>query len=1077
MRKNILSLLLLLLLPGWALWLTGLTESQPTSAASNASISVDEVVASGLQAPVDITHAGDGSGRLFVVEQPGRIRVIKQGALLSVPFLDITSLVLYGGERGLLGLAFHPNYAQNGYFYVNYTRQTDGATVVARYRVSTNNPDVADSASAATLLVIPQPYANHNGGCLKFGPDGYLYIAVGDGGSGGDPQNYAQNKESLLGKLLRIDVNGGNPYAIPTDNPFVNQPGADEIWALGLRNPWRISFDRLTGDLYIADVGQNAWEEVNFQAANAAGGLNYGWRCREGAHPYNTSPPCNDPNFLATLIDPFTEYSHSEGRSITGGFVYRGTRYPDLYGIYFFADYVNGKIWSIKKLSDAPLTWSSRTLELDADFNISTFGEGEDGELYVANYYQGKIHHLVDPSGPVDLTEALKGSRKYASSPWADTLEEITYTIELKNNTLSPFVNAVLTDTLPTHLTYISGSLIASHGIVDDTQAPLLRWSGSLLSGVTTLRYRARVESLAKGSQNNTAFLSINGLPALSVSSSIYIPRPRLNTSNADFVLPGTQPNQLQTPLLDSADCDICHSAPIYDRWRGSVMSQSGRDPLMWAALAASNNVVPASGELCLRCHIPNGWFAGHSQDPSGGLMTAQELSNGISCQLCHRLVDPAPPAGSFDQASAIDAIIRQNLTHPIPANAIGNAMLVVDPNDNRRGPFELAQSFDYHTAFRTDFLGQSSEAVTRARLCGSCHNVFNPLLSWDASRNQYWPNRGTAQATSAAAPYYPIETTFSEWLNGDYATPQGVYAPQFAGAKPDGIVRACQDCHLTRASGMGADPGFNPFQRDCRITGCLPTHDFLGANTWLPQLLQVQAWRLNALGEKSYLDQNRQATQAFLSKAATLSVVLLEGDDNKTARVTVINESGHKLPTGYPEGRRMWLNLRAYDSNGNLVREFGAYDPTTGSVANDTKIYEVLQGITPELANLLGVEAGHSFHFLLNNTVLKDNRIPPRGFTNAKFNQDGLRPVGVSYADGQYWDTTEFIVPLETAQVVVTLYYQTASTAYLDFLRENGGLDGEMLHQLNITAPNSPQVVQIARFPERRYYFPLIFR
>jgi uncharacterized repeat protein (TIGR01451 family) len=1075
MRKTIPFLVLLLVVFSLFLWIIS-PFIQPSAAATNASISVSEVIASGLQAPLDITHAGDGSGRLFVVEQPGRIRVIKQGALLSTPFLDITSLVLYGGERGLLGLAFHPNYEQNGYFYVNYTRQPDGATVLARYRVS-SNPDVADASSATILLTISQPYANHNGGCIKFGQDGYLYIGMGDGGSGGDPQNYAQNKDSLLGKMLRIDVDHGNPYAIPADNPFVGQDGADEIWALGLRNPWRFSFDRLSGDLYIADVGQNAWEEVNFQPANASGGINYGWRCREGTHPYNSSPPCNDANFLATLTDPFTEYSHSEGYSVTGGYVYRGTRYPNLYGTYFFADYVNGKIWSIKKLSDSPLTWSTRTLELDADFNISSFGEGEDGELYIANYNQGKIHHLTDPSGPVDLAEALKGSQKTASSPWADTDEVITYTIELNNNTHTTFSNAVLTDTLPADLTYLAGSFSASNGSVDDSQAPQLRWSGTLPPGITTLRYQARVKSTAKGSQNNTASLTVNGLSALSLSSSVYVPRPKLNTSSADFVLPGTQPNQLQTPLLDSIDCDTCHSAPIYDRWRGSVMSQAGRDPLMWAALAASNNVVPNSGELCLRCHIPNGWFAGHSQDPSGGLMTAQELSNGISCQLCHRLVDPQPPLGTSDQASAIDALIRQNLTHPIPANAIGNAMLIVDPNDNRRGPFELAQSFNYHTAYRTDFLGQSGDAVTRSRLCGSCHNVFNPLLSWDASRNQYWPNSGTAQATAKSTPYYPIETTFSEWLQSDYATPEGVYAPQFAGEKPDGIVRACQDCHLSRATGSAADSGFNPFQRDCRTSGCLPTHDLLGANTWLPQLLQVETWRLNALGEKTYLDQNQQATQSFLRKAATLSVNLLEQGGSKLARVTVINESGHKLPTGYPEGRRMWLNLRAYDSNGTLVREFGAYNPSTGEVANDTKIYEVLQGITPEFAALLGVDAGHSFHFLLNNTVLKDNRIPPRGFTNANFDQDGLRPVGASYADGQYWDTTDFNVPPQTVRVVVTLYYQTASTAYLDFLRQNGGLDGASLWNLAQETPNASQIVQMVRFPDWRVYFPLVFR
>ncbi len=1046
-------------------------------AATNGNISVNEVVASGLQNPVDITHAGDGSGRLFVLEQPGRIRVLKQGNLLPTPFLDITSLVLFGGERGLLGLAFHPNYEQNGYFYVNYTRKEDGATVVARYRVSNTNPDLADPSSALSLLIVPQPYANHNGGCLQFGRDGYLYIGMGDGGSGGDPQNYAQNINSLLGKMLRIDVNSGNPYAIPPDNPYVNRAGADEIWALGLRNPWRFSFDRLTGDLYIGDVGQNAWEEVNFQAANAVGGINYGWRCREGAHPYSSSPPCNDANFLATLTDPFTEYSHSEGYSVTGGFVYRGALYPNLYGTYFFADYVNGKIWSIKKLSDSPLTWSPRTLEIQAGFNISAFGEGEDGELYIANYNQGKIHRLTDPSGPVNYRDALKDSQKIVSSVWADPNEVVTYTIELKNNTQATFAGAILTDTLPASLTYVWGSFSASNGTVDDSQPPLLKWSGSLPPGVTTLRYRAQIKPSTLGSQNNTAYLTINSSPALSLATSVYVPRPQLSTNSADFVLPGTQPNQLQTPLLDSTDCDICHSAPIYDSWRGSVMSQAGRDPLMWAALAASNNVVPQSGELCLRCHIPNGWFEGHSSDPSGRLMTAQDLRNGISCQLCHRLVDPFPPLGSSDQASAIDALIRQHLTHPIPANAIGNAMLIVDPSDNRRGPFELGSDFNYHTAYRTNFLGQSNDAVTRSRLCGSCHNVFNPLLSWDASRRQYWPNSGTAQATADAPPYYPIETTFSEWLNSDYATEAGVYAPQFAGDKPDGIVRACQDCHLTRAKGYAADLGFNPFERDCLNNGCLPTHNLLGANTWLPQLLLNSEWRLNGLSDRLYLEQNILATQTFLNKAVTMSVDLIEQANNKIARVRVVNETGHKLPTGYPEGRRMWLNLRAYNSLGTLIQEYGAYDPNSGQVAADTKIYEVLQGVTPELADLLQVNPGHTFHFLLNNTVLKDNRIPPRGFTNAKFDQDGLRPVGATYQDGQHWDETDFPVPENTARVVVTLYYQVASTEYLEFLHQNGGLDGEALHRLASQTPNAPQIVQVARFPDLRYYFPLIFR
>ena len=311
-------------------------------------ITVDEIVASGFTQPVHITHAGDGSGRLFVVEQPGQIKVIRDGVVEA--FLDISNTVLSGGERGLLSMAFPPNYASRGHFYVNYTRQPDGATVVARYAV-TFDPDVADPSSEEVVLVVPQPYSNHNGGQIAFGPgDGFLYVGMGDGGSGGDPQNYAQNPSELLGKMLRFDVETGDPltYTMPASNPFTQTVGyRAEIWVLGLRNPWRFSFDRDTHDLYIGDVGQNAWEEIDYQDADTPGGLNYGWRCREGTHTYNTLPPCDDPDWLATLTDPIAEYNHAEGRSVTGGFVYRGRDYPTLVGLYFFADYVEGKIWSM----------------------------------------------------------------------------------------------------------------------------------------------------------------------------------------------------------------------------------------------------------------------------------------------------------------------------------------------------------------------------------------------------------------------------------------------------------------------------------------------------------------------------------------------------------------------------------------------------------------------------------------------------------------------------------------------------------------------------------------------------------
>ncbi len=358
-------------------------------------ISVDEIVAAGFASPVLVTHAGDGSNRLFVVEKAGYIRIIKEGGVLPTPFLNITGIVDSGaGERGLLGLAFDPDYENNGLFYVNYTRTGDGEeqgdTVVARYTVSDADPDVADPDSAAILLVVDQPYANHNGGNLVFGPDGYLYIGLGDGGSAGDPDQHGQDNTTLLGAMLRIGVGQGVSYTIPLDNPYVGAEGADEVLAIGLRNPWRFSFDRETGDLYIADVGQNAWEEVDFLVAGTAGGANLGWPCREGAHTFSDAPPCDDPDWLATLTEPIAEYGHDQGRSVTGGFVYRGSDYPSLAGRYFYADFVEGKIWSIDTT-----TWSPPELELDTSLTISSFGEDERGELYVVDYGGGTVRRLT----------------------------------------------------------------------------------------------------------------------------------------------------------------------------------------------------------------------------------------------------------------------------------------------------------------------------------------------------------------------------------------------------------------------------------------------------------------------------------------------------------------------------------------------------------------------------------------------------------------------------------------------------------------------------------------------------------
>lgn len=338
----------------------------------------------GFASPVDIENCGDS--RLFVVEQDGLIRILNSnGTINPTPFLNITSLTNQSGEQGLLGLAFHPNYSTNGLFYINYTN-TSGNTVIARYSVNSGNPNLANT-TGTILLTVTQPFSNHNGGTLKFGSDGYLYIGMGDGGSGGDPGNRAQNINELLGKMLRIDVNSGSPYGIPPTNPYVGIAGADEIWAIGLRNPWKFSFDRQTGDLWIADVGQNQYEEVN-RATASESGLNYGWRCYEGNTAYNTAGCAAQ----STMKSPLFTTNHTNGFcSITGGYVYRGTQYPNFQGKYFFSDYCKAQIGSSDGLGNVSFstTFSGN--------NFVSFGEDANGELYVASI-NGTIYKLIDSS-------------------------------------------------------------------------------------------------------------------------------------------------------------------------------------------------------------------------------------------------------------------------------------------------------------------------------------------------------------------------------------------------------------------------------------------------------------------------------------------------------------------------------------------------------------------------------------------------------------------------------------------------------------------------------------------------------
>ena len=361
-------------------------------------------IANGFTKPVYVCQPPGDNDRLFVLEQKGIIKIIKNGMTVRKPYADLRNKVhnpiTPGDERGLLGLAFHANYQNNGFVYINYSDKNDH-TIVSRFRVA-SDPDRLDTKSEKVLIKLKQPFSNHNGGHMEFGPDGYLYISVGDGGKWGDPYNNAQNLGNLFGKILRIDVDTGDPYAIPDDNPFINNEDAkDEIWLYGLRNVWRFSFDWGKGDVYLGDVGQDLWEEIDFVAAENAGGQNFGWRVMEGNHCYNPKEDCeptgelpifeypNDANYMKILIG--MDEPNVDGCSVTGGYVYRGSAISELQGTYFFADYCSGNIWTFKEKNGKATEFQNRTEEISLGGGgftnyISSFGEDNNGELYIVDY-------------------------------------------------------------------------------------------------------------------------------------------------------------------------------------------------------------------------------------------------------------------------------------------------------------------------------------------------------------------------------------------------------------------------------------------------------------------------------------------------------------------------------------------------------------------------------------------------------------------------------------------------------------------------------------------------------------------
>ena len=494
----------------------------------------------------------------------------------------------------------------------------------------------------------------------------------------------------------------------------------------------------------------------------------------------------------------------------------------------------------------------------------------------------------------------------------------------------------------------------------------------------------------------------------------------RVPTTLRDFDMPGSQPFEGGPELASPEDCASCHgnydaAVEPYHNWRGSMMSLASLDPLFEANMVIANQDAPDSGDLCLRCHIPNGWLQGRSVPTDGSGMLEHDKI-GVACDLCHRLVDPDYEEGV---SPARDSLVLGELSFPFPDGAeYGNGMYVVDPGAIQRGPFE---DVDPGHPFIFSPFHQTSE------FCGTCHDVSNPVFNKD-ELGIYQPNPfDTRNGDFSPHSMGPVERTYSEWKASAYNSPLGVYAPEFGGNKTS--VSTCQDCHMRDVSGYGANEVDNPstvYRTD------LPLHDMTGGSTWLPPL--IAAAHPDKVDATAVADGVERA-RYMLQNAATLSTERAVGD----LVVRVINETGHKLPTGYPEGRRIWVNVQFFDALDNLVGESAAYNAGTGvlTVDSEAKVYEIHPGIDSNIDEVVGLPEGPSLHFVLNNKVFTDNRIPPRGFNNAAFAEFGGQPVGYAYADGQYWDDSAYTVPAEAVRAVVNLYYQSTSKKFIEFLRD----------------------------------------
>jgi len=491
-------------------------------------------------------------------------------------------------------------------------------------------------------------------------------------------------------------------------------------------------------------------------------------------------------------------------------------------------------------------------------------------------------------------------------------------------------------------------------------------------------------------------------------------------TTLRDFELGGTNPFEGGSLSDPSTTCINCHggydvNVEHWHNWQGSMMGQAMRDPLFAATVAVAEEVVPAVGDLCLRCHTPGGWQEGRSFDTTGAMLLPKDYQS-VQCDFCHRMVDPVYVPGV---SPAADEQVINELDNP-PLEA-ANGQFITDPDPIMRGPYADAQASH-------QFLDSNFHRT--AQLCGTCHDVSNPaFVAGDA------PGKYDVQALDTPHPdgdrrnMFPVERTFSEWEASEYAA-TGVYQPQFAGDKPDGIVATCQDCHMRDVTGVGSSVPGTPTRTD------LALHDLTGGNTFIPDVLPDFYPGLDTAA----LQDGKSRALALLTLAATMDLTVDAVDGQPAVSVRITNETGHKLPSGYPEGRRMWLNVKGYDASDVLVYESGHYDDATGELTHDAnaKIYHIEPGISTRLSAIIGMPAGVSFFFPLNDTVYVDNRIPPRGFTNAAFVTAQSPPVGYAYADGQYWDDTQYLLPSTARRVEVFYYYQTTSKEYIEFLRDN---------------------------------------